>query len=100
MTKKKLLLFVNLSTYLTQEEIAVVSEYAMLQNIKVLLLDHRDFLTCKNTKKVVIDEDFVVLTKYTIFDTIVTVKEITKMNTCFRAVLFSMLPKHYEDISR
>ena len=58
--KKRLLVFINLGTYLTSEELASLQEYAQLQNISVLLVDRHPFEGVEN--QVILDEDFVVLT--------------------------------------
>ena len=60
LSKKRLLIFVNVGTYLTESEIESLEEYIMLQNIPVLLVDRNDFSGVE--KQVVLDEDFVILT--------------------------------------
>jgi len=60
LSKKRLLVFVNLGTFLTHREIEVVDEYVELQNLSVLLVDNGEVSSVK--KQTIIDEDFVVLT--------------------------------------
>jgi len=60
LAKKRLLVLVNVGTYLTKTEITSLSEYAELQNVPVLLVDRYSFTGVK--KQIILDEDFVVLT--------------------------------------
>lgn len=60
LTKKKLLTFINLGSYLIKEELLVLEEYARLQNIPVLLVDRHPIEGVQ--KQVILDEDFVILT--------------------------------------
>ena len=60
LSKKRLLVFINLGTFLTHHEIEIVEEYVELQNLSVLLVDNFDIRGVK--KQTIIDEDFVVLT--------------------------------------
>lgn len=59
LTKRKLLMFVNLGTYLTSAELLSLEEYVILQNIQVLLIDNAEFSGVK--KQYIIDEDYVLL---------------------------------------
>jgi len=58
--KKKLLIFINLGSYLNTKEVKALEEYVALQNSNVLMIDNHGFPIKKQT---VIDEDFVVLHK-------------------------------------
>ena len=60
LSKKRLLILVNVSSYLTESEIESLEEYVELQNIPVLLVDRYAFNGVK--KQVILDEDFVILT--------------------------------------
>lgn len=59
--KKSLLVFVNLSTYLSQQELDRVVEYALLQKINMLLLDNAIFDMPSDAMQFVIDHDFILL---------------------------------------
>lgn len=59
LTKRKLLVFVNLGTYLTSAELIMLEEYIALQNIEVLLVDNAGFYGVKN--RYILDEDYVLL---------------------------------------
>jgi len=59
--KKKLLIIINLGTYLSHQQILETVEYASLQNINMLLLDNAPFGAPKNLTQYVMDEDFVVI---------------------------------------
>lgn len=59
LAKRKLLVFVNLGTYLTSAELIMLEEYIALQNIEVLLVDNAEFIGVK--KKYILDEDYVLL---------------------------------------
>ncbi|MCL1924989.1 MAG: type II-A CRISPR-associated protein Csn2 [Defluviitaleaceae bacterium] len=61
LTKRKILIFVNLGTYLSYEELVSLYEYVRLQNIIMVLFDNAQFEVPKTAKQVVIDDDFVVL---------------------------------------
>ena len=61
LTKKKLLVLINLSTYLNVEEMQEVEEYSRLQNIKLLLIDNAAFIIRGSAKQVIIDDDFIVM---------------------------------------
>jgi len=60
LSKKRLLVFVNLGTFLTEQEVKTVEEYVELQNLSVLLIDNIAVKGVGN--QAIIDEDFVVLT--------------------------------------
>ena len=59
LSKKAVIIFVNVGTYLTEEEIASFEEYVELHHIPVLLVDRYPFKGVR--KQVILDEDFVVL---------------------------------------
>ena len=61
MRKKKLLVLINLGTYLSPEQISATVEHADLQNITMLLLDNAAFDAPSNLTQYVMDEDFVVI---------------------------------------
>ena len=56
--KKKLLIFINLGSYLNKQEMQVLEEYIALQNTNILLIDNYPFPVSTQTT---IDEDLVVL---------------------------------------
>lgn len=58
LTKQRLLVFINLTTYLSTDELKSLEEYAELQNIPVLLVERHPLEGSK--KQTIIDEDFVV----------------------------------------
>jgi len=58
--KKKLLIFVNLGSYLSEEEMKTIEEYVMLKNTNVLLIDNHVFPISKQT---IVDEDFFIMHK-------------------------------------
>lgn len=57
LTKKKLLIFVNLTSYLTSDEILKLEEYCSLQRIDVLLVERYPLANFKN--QYYLDEDFI-----------------------------------------
>jgi CRISPR-associated protein Csn2 len=59
LTKKKLMVLINLATYLTSEEMKSICEYATLQRIDFLMLDTKEFQGVKN--QYILDEDYVLL---------------------------------------
>ena len=59
--KKQLLIFVNLGTYLTASEMESIAEYAMFQNINMLILDNAAFDAPPMLTQYVLDEDFVLI---------------------------------------
>jgi len=56
--KKKLLIFINLGSYLNKQEMQALEEYIALQNTNILLIDNYPFPISTQTT---IDEDLVVL---------------------------------------
>ena len=50
LTRKKLMVLINLATYLTTEEMKSICEYATLQHIDFLMLDTKEFRGVKNRK--------------------------------------------------
>jgi len=63
--KKKLLVIINLGTYLSHQQILETIEFASLQNINMLLIDIAVFDTPKNLTQYVMDNDFVVMKRNT-----------------------------------
>jgi len=61
MRRKKLLVFINLGTYLSPEQMLATVEHATLQNITMLLLDNAAFDAPSNLTQYVMDKDFVVI---------------------------------------
>jgi len=59
LTKKKLMVLINLATYLTADEMRSICEYANLSNIDFLMIDTNEFRGVKN--QYVLDEDYVLL---------------------------------------
>ena len=59
LTKKKLMVLINLATYLTTEEMKSICEYATLQHVDFLMLDTKEFQGVKN--QYILDEDYVLL---------------------------------------
>jgi len=59
LTKKKLMVLVNLATYLTTEEMSRICEYANLSNVDFLMIDTNEFEGVKN--QYILDEDYVLL---------------------------------------
>ncbi|MCL1878800.1 MAG: type II-A CRISPR-associated protein Csn2 [Defluviitaleaceae bacterium] len=59
--KKQLLIFINLGTYLTVDELESVAEYAVLQNVDMLLLDNASVTAPPALTQYVLDEDFVLV---------------------------------------
>ncbi|MCL2050973.1 MAG: type II-A CRISPR-associated protein Csn2 [Lachnospiraceae bacterium] len=59
LAKKKLLVFVNLSTYLSRSEVEALAEQVELLNISVLMLDNAPFEAKIN--QIIMDEDYVLL---------------------------------------
>ena len=59
LTKKKLMVLINLATYLTSEEMKSICEYATLQCVDFLMLDTKEFQGVKN--QYILDEDYVLL---------------------------------------
>ena len=54
--KKKLIIFLNLGTYLSKEQLKTLEEDSILENINVLLIDNYKFDGL--SKQLVLDEDF------------------------------------------
>lgn len=61
LSKKRVLIFVNLGTYLTTDEMASVVDYTKMQGITVILFDTHTFDVPVDVKRIEIDEDFVVM---------------------------------------
>ena len=59
LTKKKLMVLINLATYLTAEEMKSICEYATLQHVDFLMLDTKEFQGVKN--QYILDEGYVLL---------------------------------------
>jgi len=59
LTRKKLMVFVNLATYLTTDEMKNICEYANLSNIDFLMIDTSEFKGIKN--QYILDKDYVLL---------------------------------------
>ena len=57
LTKKKLMVLINLATYLTTEEMKSICEYATLQHVDFLMLDTKEFQGVKN--QYILDEDYI-----------------------------------------
>ena len=53
--KKKLLIFINACTYLTEDEVQQVVEYISLNNVDVLFLEQR---VVQNRFQYILDENF------------------------------------------
>lgn len=62
LSKKRLLVLVNLSLFLNQQELAAVAEAIELQRLTVLMVDPRSFDPPAGVKQVVMDHDMVVIT--------------------------------------
>jgi CRISPR-associated protein Csn2 len=61
LTRKKLLVLINLGAFLTQSEIESLAEFVSLQNVTVLMLDNTPIKATIN--QVILDEDYVVMRK-------------------------------------
>ena len=62
LAKKKLLIFINLGTYLNRNEIEALVEQVEILNIPVLMLDNACFEATIN--QMILDEDYVLLPNY------------------------------------
>ena len=55
----KLVVFVNLKSYLENEELIELYKYSLYKDIKILLVDNHNYLTNNIEKKLQIDEDLI-----------------------------------------
>lgn len=61
LSKKKLLVFINLGTFLTHKQMEATAEYISFQNMSTLLLDSYPFHAPNNINQFVMDNDFDVI---------------------------------------